>query len=180
MNPKTMPLVLGWLLIQSNVTAAAQGQTSTGYGASPSPNTYFLGYESVYEVVLTLDAVAYSSYNALLQQAIQSTREAIEAAFTDHPNVSEVRIQLLATNNGSVVPVMTTQVSRSGWQSRPEVEHWAQTTGLSASRLLGLDPSVREPASPGMAAANNPGEVVEPTTRGRGGKIRQILSDDNQ
>lgn len=180
MNPKTITLVLGWLLIQGNVTAAAQGKLSTGYEASSHSNTHVLGYESVYEVVLTLDAVAYSSYGALLQQAVQSTQGAIEAAFIDQPNVSEVRIQLLATHNGSVVPVMITQVSRSEWQSRPEVEHWTQTTGLSASRLLGLAPSVRESSSPEMAAANNSGSEGVPTPRGRGGGIRRILSGENQ
>jgi hypothetical protein len=167
-------LLLGWLLLDGGFIIAAQAQDS------PFPlqkvETSIVG--PAHEVVLTLEASDYPSYSRLMQQAQQVTTHLIQRAFNENPNWSVVNVHILGSHRGNVLPLMVTQVSRSDWQTRPDVDYWGQSTGLFARLLLGLDPDRGQSGASGVAVASESMRPVGPTPRGRSSRLRRILTGE--
>jgi hypothetical protein len=176
MQHQAMVLVLSGLLLNGGFTFAAQAQTSDPAAPFPPPRTDASIVNHTEEIVLTLQAVSYPSYSALMEQARQSATDLIERAFHDNPDWDDVSVHILGSRGENILPLLITQVSRSDWQSRPDIDYWGQSTGLSARLLLGLDSSSGQSVSSGVALVSVPTRSELPTPRGRSSRMRRILS----
>ncbi len=74
----------------------------------------------------------------LFQEARTLTHQLIEQAFSEHPHIPAVTVQILTEHNGAIVPLLITSVSRLDWRSHPQVEQWHQSLGRAAQMLLGM------------------------------------------
>lgn len=88
-----------------------------------------------------------ASFEVLLQEAQDLVQTSIEQQFAENPNITEVSITVLGENQGQVVPILRSKVTRSQWQHDSRVERWTKYFVTSSAKLLGFyDRSV--PATP--------------------------------
>lgn len=130
--------------------------------------------ESFLEITLTLEAMDYPTYEALLEAANESATAAIERSFTDSLRWAVVRVNILGSHGGTVVPLLTAQVSRESWQSYPNVEQWGRWLGSSAQQLLDFQTGANQSSHVAEAGASD--DAAAPISRGRGGRVRRFLS----
>ncbi len=76
------------------------------------------------------------NFQTLLQQAEAVAKTSIEQTFAENPNLKEVSITVSAEHNGTVVPLLSTTVSRANWQRKPTIQAWSQYF-TTAEVLLG-------------------------------------------
>jgi hypothetical protein len=91
-------------------------------------------------------------FNDLMREAELVARDAVERAFAN-PSVTDVELQIVGDRNGDQVPLLSTLVTRSEWQSRPIIRAWTQYFGTVPSALLGFRPS-DAPAPPEPSTAS--------------------------
>ena len=90
---------------------------------SISPST---GWAQSDSLSLTLNADATSDFWQLTAEAERIIASRITEIFTSDPTRIGVIIEVSAERNGTVVPLMTTQVMRENWQREPQVTRWTQ------------------------------------------------------
>src|SRR5512136_1234216 len=96
------------------------------------------------------------SYDTLLRRAKTVARAAVQRSFDRDISVSEVSIVVLGENKGAIAPILSLEVSRNQWQSRPAAERWAKYYPTSKT-LLGFGTPQQAPGQPGAAPAAQPG-----------------------
>lgn len=88
-------------------------------------------------VDVTLDRRAGESYETLLRRAEIAARAAAQRGFDRDILATQVSVIVSAQSEGSVVPVLTLDVSRNQWRGRPDPQRWA-TYFRSSQALLNL------------------------------------------
>lgn len=91
-----------------------------------------------------LNSEGSQSFDILLQQAQDLAQSSIEQAFIDNFEVTEVSILILGEHQGQIVPLLRSQVSRSGWQQDPRIYRWTRYFANNSRVLLGFN----QPSAP--------------------------------
>jgi len=103
-------------------------------------------------VDVTLDRRAGETYETLLRRAEIAARAAAQRGFDRDILATQVSVIVSAQSEGSVVPVLTLDVSRNQWRGRPDPQRWA-TYFRSSQALLNLQ---RLPAAEANSQAAPP------------------------
>lgn len=107
----------------------------------------------------TVNSYNGQTFEQLIQQAQAQARSLIEQAFSGNSNLTAVSVKLMGERNGQEVPLLFTTVSRSAWQSNPDLNAWTKYFSHASVALLGF----LQPRTPQVtaSAATNP---VQPTS----------------
>ncbi|MBW4494930.1 MAG: hypothetical protein KME26_17980 [Oscillatoria princeps RMCB-10] len=105
---------------------------------------------------VSVESEAGESYDTLLRRAETVARAAVQRSFDRDISVSEVSIVVLGENKGAIAPILSLQVSRNQWGSRPAAERWAKYYPTSKT-LLGFGTPQPAPGQPGTAPAGQTG-----------------------
>ncbi len=89
-------------------------------------------------VDVALDRLPNESYEALIQRADIVARAAAQRSFDQDILTSEVSVIVSGRNQGAETPILTLNVSRTQWSSRPDTKRWATYYKTSAV-LLGFE-----------------------------------------
>ena len=65
------------------------------------------------------------STSNVLPEAETLARDAINQQFSQNPNLTAVRVVVMASRNGEVLPILEASVSRDQWQERADIRSWA-------------------------------------------------------
>ena len=85
-------------------------------------------------VDLSLERLPSESYQSLLTRAEAMARAGAQRSFDKDLLVTDVSIIVSVQNQGTVVPVMLLEVTRSQWRSQPDTQRWA--TYFKVARTL--------------------------------------------
>ena len=110
-------------------------------------------------VDVALDLLPNESYDALIRRADIVARAAAQRSFDRDILTSEVSVIVIGRNQGSETPILTLDVSRVQWSSRPDTRRWATYYKTSAA-LLGFEQLSPVPVT--VAAPPTPVPVVTP------------------
>jgi hypothetical protein len=110
-------------------------------------------------VDVALDRLPNESYDALIRRAEIVARAAAQRGFDRDILTSEVSVIVIGRNQGSETPILTLDVSRVQWSSRPDTRRWATYYKTSAA-LLGFEQLSPVPVT--VAAPPTPVPVVTP------------------
>ncbi|MEH2372929.1 hypothetical protein [Nostoc sp.] len=102
-------------------------------------------------VDLAIDRLPDENYETVLTRAEAAARSAAQRSFDQDILVTDVSIIVSVQNYGSIAPVLTLQVSRPEWRSRPDAQNWA-TYFKTARSLLFFE---KEPTSNPVPAASS-------------------------
>ncbi|HYX14584.1 MAG TPA: hypothetical protein VE944_09475 [Nostoc sp.] len=95
-------------------------------------------------VDLAIDRLPDENYETILRRAEAAARASAQRSFDQDILVTDVSIIVSVQNNGSIAPVLTLEVSRPQWRSRPDAQNWA-TYFKTARSLLFLENSQNLP-----------------------------------
>ncbi len=102
------------------------------------------------------------SYETLLRRAEAVARAAAQRSFDGDILVSDVAVTITAENEGVILPVISLQVSRQAWKSRPDTRRWA-TYLPNAQSLLRIENHTTATA----ASGNRPDTPTQPAATGK-------------
>ena len=88
---------------------------------------------------LILNSDGSQSFETLLQQAQDLAKDSIEQEFAENSDVTEVSILVLGEHQGQIVPLLRSQVSRSGWQQDSRIYRWTRYFANNSKVLLGFN-----------------------------------------
>jgi hypothetical protein len=74
------------------------------------------------------------NFKTLIQQAEAVAKNTIEQSFLENPNLTAVSLTVIGEHNGTVAPILSTNVSRLNWQQKPTIQAWSQY--FTASEIL--------------------------------------------
>ncbi|MCC5623891.1 hypothetical protein [Nostoc sp. CHAB 5715] len=89
-------------------------------------------------VDLAIDRLPDENYETVLRRAEAVARASAQRSFDQDILVTDVSIIVTVQNYGAIVPVLTLEVSRPQWRSRPDAQIWA-TYFKTARSLLFLE-----------------------------------------
>jgi len=115
--------VLGLSGISWLTTAAIAPQTAQAYTA---------------KVNVSLNRQLGESYESFLRRAEAVARAAAQRSFDGDILVTEVAVTIIGENNGAIAPLLSLEVSRQSWRSRPDPQRWARYFPNTES-LLGFN-----------------------------------------
>jgi hypothetical protein len=110
-------------------------------------------------VDLSLDRLPGDNYETLLRRAEAAARAAAQRSFDRDILVTDVSIVVSVQNYGAVAPVLSLEVSRPQWKTRPDPQLWA-TYFKTARSLLFFGQNFTKPSS-GQPAITNPPPAVD-------------------
>ena len=87
---------------------------------------------------ISLKTGANQSFNNLMQQAESTAINSINQEFNRLSKVTEVGIIVSCDRNGQVVPILSSRVFRTDWQTQPRIESWTKYF-TKAEILLGFN-----------------------------------------
>ncbi len=87
---------------------------------------------------ITLKAEVNQSFPSLIKQAELAAISLIEQEFDGLSKVTEIGITVSGKRNGQEVPILTTKVSRTNWQTQPTIQSWTNYF-TKAAILLGFN-----------------------------------------
>jgi len=120
-----LPLSLAVLLTGSSIVILS------GAIAPPAVQSY------TSRVTVLIDRRTEGDFDTLINRAEGAARAGVQRSFDRDILVSQASVTVVAENNGSFVPILTLDVSRTQWKSFPDPQRWA-TYYRSAKKLLGL------------------------------------------
>jgi len=82
-----------------------------------------VAYTSRLNLFLTREAD--ESFEVFIQRAEIVARAAVQRSFDADIVMTDAIVTVVGDYGGIAVPILTIDVSRSEWQRRPDVEHWA-------------------------------------------------------
>lgn len=109
---------------------------------------------------VTLEVQGEESYRAFISRAETVARAAIQRSFNRDLLISEVYVIITGQRRGSMVQVLSVQVSRQQWRDRPDPQYWA-TYYSSAKFLLGFGNAPATTATPARPASNASPTVIQ-------------------
>jgi hypothetical protein len=96
------------------------------------------------------------SYEGLLTRASQLAQETIINRFNQKNNLNKIDLLITAEKSGSIVPLLSVNISRQDWFGNPNIRRWTNIFPFGKD-LLGF--STSQP----VATPNNPPPAVNPT-----------------
>jgi hypothetical protein len=127
-------------------------------------------------VDVALDVQQGETYDVLVRRAEAIARAAAQRSFDRDILITDVSVFVVGQNQTATVPVVSLQVTRDQWRSRPDPRRWA-TYYQSSKGLLGLDgvlaPSnanLRPTVTTEYIPPKPPTTTAKPTTTKRTGK----------
>lgn len=75
---------------------------------------------------MPLDSPIMDSYGDLKIEAGLLAENTINHQFSQNTEISAIQVVIMGNRKGDVIPIMTTNVSRSQWQENPQVKAWTQ------------------------------------------------------
>ena len=107
-------------------------------------------------VDVSLDRLPNEQYDALIRRAEIVARAAAQRSFDRDILTSEVSVIVIGRNQGTETPILTLDVSRVQWSSRPDTRRWATYYKTSAvllgfEQLSPLPITVTAPPTPAVA-----------------------------
>lgn len=116
-------------------------------------------------VDLTIDRLPDENYETILRRAEATARAAAQRSFDQDILVTDTSIIVSVQNDGAIAPVLSLEVSRQQWRTRPDAQRWA-TYFKTARSLLMFDKNgptqaaIAIPTAPPTSA--NPVPASEP------------------
>ncbi|MEH2079636.1 MAG: hypothetical protein V7K89_06375 [Nostoc sp.] len=98
-------------------------------------------------VDLAIDRLPEENYETVLRRAEAVARAAAQRSFDQDILVTDVSIIVSVQNYGAIAPVMTLDVSRPQWRSRPDAQSWATYFKTARSLLFFENNSNQVPAA---------------------------------
>ncbi|MEH2281262.1 MAG: hypothetical protein V7K90_07935 [Nostoc sp.] len=98
-------------------------------------------------VDLAIDRLPDENYETVLRRAEAAARAAAQRSFDQDILVTDVSIIVSVQNYGSIAPVLTLDVSRPQWRSRPDAQIWATYFKTARSLLFFENNSNQVPAA---------------------------------
>lgn len=98
---------------------------------------------------LTIDRLPDEGYEAILRRAEMTARAAAQRSFDQDILVTDISVIVSVQSYGAIAPILTLNVSRQQWRTRPDPRRWA-TYFKSARSLLMFE---QEQKTPNPAAA---------------------------
>jgi hypothetical protein len=118
-----------------------------------------------YQVAVAIEREAGESYDTLIRRAEAAARVVAQRSFSRDRALNNVAITIMGQSAGAIAPLLSLEVNRTQWSSRPDPRRWA-TYYLSARALLQLDGSVPVPPPaattapvPGSQQPAQPGQI---------------------
>ncbi|MBD0386129.1 MAG: hypothetical protein ICV54_06265 [Nostoc sp. C3-bin3] len=96
---------------------------------------------------LGIDRLPEENYETVLRRAEAAARAAAQRSFDQDILVTDVSIIVSVQNYGSIAPVLTLDVSRPQWRSRPDAQNWATYFKTARSLLFFENSSNAVPAA---------------------------------
>ncbi|MCL1466613.1 hypothetical protein [Argonema galeatum] len=168
-----------WLSSEANAQNARTRTTQT----APQSN--------VDRINLTLNRQPNESYNTLIRRAEAAARETAQRNFNQNGSLRAVAVTVLGQNAGAIAPLLSLEVNRQNWASRPDTQRWA-TYFKNAQALLRIDnpnPNFAEGfvnSTPGqvlpngtIVPSNGTGQVLPNGTIVPGNGTGQVLPNGN-
>lgn len=109
---------------------------------------------------LILNSDSSESFETLLRQAQDLAKESIEQEFAQNPDVTEVSILISGEHQGQLVPLLRSQVSRSGWQKDSRMPQWTRYFANNSRVLLGFN-KLSAPPTPQLTPAQERRRRIE-------------------
>ncbi|MEH2170933.1 MAG: hypothetical protein V7K41_30645 [Nostoc sp.] len=98
-------------------------------------------------VDLAIDRLPEENYETVLRRAEAVARAAAQRSFDQDILVTDVSIIVSVQNYGAIAPVLTLDVSRPQWRSRPDAQSWATYFKTARSLLFFENNSNQVPAA---------------------------------
>ncbi|MEH2259208.1 hypothetical protein [Nostoc sp.] len=98
-------------------------------------------------VDLAIDRLPEENYETVLRRAEAAARAAAQRSFDQDILVTDVSIIVSVQNYGAIAPVLTLDVSRPQWRSRPDAQIWATYFKTARSLLFFENNSNQVPAA---------------------------------
>lgn len=115
-----------WLALQSLAIATSM-LTVLGVNSMPA--------RAQRELLLEVPISEQASYYEIMSQSEALVAEVINQRFSQSSTLSFVQVAVVGSRHGEILPLMTTAVSRSQWQSDPRVVRWTDYNSVSQSLL---------------------------------------------
>ena len=143
------------LTTRSLLLCAALGLTAvvTLLPSPQSANAYIARQE------IRVERLKNESYGAFLRRSELVLRAALQRGFDRDVVMSSMFIFIIGQHQGMEAPVMSVEVSRSQWQSRPDVRVWATYYRMS-QMLLGFG----DASTPDLLGGTSPIQPFSPST----------------
>ncbi|EKU98980.1 hypothetical protein Lepto7375DRAFT_8317 [Leptolyngbya sp. PCC 7375] len=77
-------------------------------------------------VLLEMPIYSRTSSDDLISRAESMVSQEINQHFDADPSLAAIAVVVLGSRNGDVIPVLTTTVSRTQWQEKPQVSAWTK------------------------------------------------------
>ncbi|MGH1392685.1 MAG: hypothetical protein ACRAVC_01435 [Trichormus sp.] len=106
-------------------------------------------------VDLTIDRLPDEGYEAILRRAEMTARAAAQRSFDQDILVTDISVIVSVQSYGAIAPILSLEVSRKQWRTRPDPRRWA-TYFKNARTLLRFE---EQPTDPKPSAA-----ITMPTT----------------
>jgi hypothetical protein len=107
------------------------------------------------QISILLSSQGSQDFETLMQQAESVAANFIQQVFAESPNTTEVLITIVGEHNGQQVPLLSSNVSRSNWQIKPNVQAWTRYFGTAES-LLGFVKPQQPAATVAVVASFDP------------------------
>ncbi|MDX1977189.1 MAG: protein kinase [Pseudanabaenaceae cyanobacterium bins.68] len=101
----------------------------------PPPSIFELQDGSTIRLLLPVSDQQKNNFTGLIDRSAELAGRSITQAFGLNPQRQEVEIAIIGSRNGAEVPLLLAKVSRSQWQSDPNINRWANYI-LKAESLL--------------------------------------------
>jgi hypothetical protein len=75
---------------------------------------------------MPLDSPIIHNYSDLIAEAELLVENAIKIHLSQNSELSGVQLVITGNRNGEIIPILTTNVSRTQWQANPQVKAWTQ------------------------------------------------------
>ncbi|WP_017654162.1 hypothetical protein [Fortiea contorta] len=100
-------------------------------------------------VDLAIDRLPEENYETILRRAEAAARAAAQRSFDQDILVTDVSIIISVQNYGAIAPVLSLDVTRPQWRTRPDPQRWA-TYFKTARSLLFFEqiPTAGQPTAP--------------------------------
>jgi hypothetical protein len=116
--------------------------------------------DGVRAIQLTISTQPQQTFEDLVQQARTLAQSLVEQGFAESADATEVAVQILGERDGQEVPLLMARVSRSNWQTQPDIDVWARYFAIPARVLLGFAPPPTQQSLESVVR-------VSPLSRGR-------------
>ncbi|MFE4108263.1 hypothetical protein [Almyronema epifaneia] len=126
------------------------------------------------DIVIDMPVSGSVLYSTLIEQAEQLASGEVSRQFSQNSDISEVRVVVMGSRYGEIIPILATKVSRSQWQDNPQITVWTDYYSASYTLLqrhdeeiIALAPARSITANPSVSAPTKQTEIDAAYDEGR-------------